>query len=439
MASDKGAPKDVLDERLAGARDAALAEGEEIFAQEMGDQGQAIVVTKSRVLILKAGLTATGTLNGLKTTDFPVEKITAVHVRKGPMGAVIHVCTDDAPEPTAQPGPKGNIIVFTTPERIQRCNAIAAKIESVIGKPVNWFEPQPDAIIPETVEAVTEEPKAEPPKMRGGRIAKTLTEEMYGEPDLPEPPAVEPKPAEVETTVEPEPVAVGALAAQIHEPALIDPLETVEEEVIDNEAPAGFRPNPNLPKPARKKQAGPNRVLVLLGALGALVLVGMAVTAPLRQPVATPTVEINVSQLTKNAKLVRRQWTAVSKYREQVMGLLKKSDKTAAAVASAVRSGNRQVIAAALSSDESDVAWRKLSELNVPSGLAGARESLVSGLFIRKSAVESASALGALNPSETIRRLTDADTLIKRGTGAVDKMLSDLQAKLPTRSPRDKK
>ncbi|MCL5105084.1 MAG: hypothetical protein M1133_13350, partial [Armatimonadetes bacterium] len=323
-----------------------------------------------------------------------------------------------------------------------RCNAIAAKIESVIGKPVNWFEPQPDAIIPETVEAVTEEPKAVPPKMKGGRIAKTLAEEMYGEPDLPEPPAVEPKPAEVETTVEPEPVALGTRAAQVHEPPLIDPLETietVEEEVIDNEAPAGFRPNPNLPKPVRKKQAGPNRVLVLLGALGALVLVGMAVTAPLRQPVATPTVEINVSQLTKNAKLVRRQLIAVSKYREQVMGLLKESDKTAAAVANAVRSGNRQVIVAALSSDESDVAWRKLSELNVPSGLAGARESLVSGLFIRKSAVENASALGALNPSETIRRLTDADTLIKKGTGAVDKMLSDLQAKLPTRSLKDKK
>ncbi|MCL5105550.1 MAG: hypothetical protein M1133_15755, partial [Armatimonadetes bacterium] len=385
--------------------------------------------------------------------------IKSVSIRKGPMGAVIHVCADDNQESVSQSGAKGNIIMFTSPDGIGRCDALASKIEEVIGKPVDRVEHKPentaavpappepvDEQSPEAVaevvdsaagapETTPEEPKK--PKARGGRVAKSLAEEMFDEIDQPEPAALEPK-VEPDSPVQ-EPVAIEVPPAK--EPVATmarDPLGYVDEELAEEHS-TGFRPNPNLPKPVKKKQSAPTRVLVLLGALAALALVGIAVTAPLRQPVTGPSIEINVSQLTGNVKLLRGHYTAVSKYRKQVTAILDNSNRTAAQVANAVRSGNRQAVIAALNKDNSVNAWRKLSELKVPSGLAGAKESLVSGLFIRKSAVGNASGLGVSSASETLRRFADADALIKRGNDAIDRMLAELESKMKTRPAKGAK
>ena len=264
---------------------------------------------------------------------------------------------------------------------------------------------------------------------------------MFGEMGQPEPDVVEPEPVEATAPPVAEPIAAAVETPPAKEPvasAAGDPLAHIDEEPVEEPA-TGFRPNPNLPKPVKKKQSAPSRVLVLLGALAVLVLVGMAVTAPLRQPATGPNIEINVGQLNRSVKLLRTHYMAVSKYRKQVTTILTESDKTAAQVANAVRSGNRQAVVAALSRDRSVDAWLKLSGLKVPSGLAGAKESLVSGLFIRKSAVGNASGLGVSSASETIRRLTDADTLIKRGNDAIDRMLAELQSKIEARPAKSAK
>lgn len=59
MASGKGVSSGEFDERLAAARDSALLEGENVVAQEEGDQGQALVLTDLRVIVVKGGITAT--------------------------------------------------------------------------------------------------------------------------------------------------------------------------------------------------------------------------------------------------------------------------------------------------------------------------------------------------------------------------------------------
>ncbi|MHB9037884.1 MAG: hypothetical protein ACYC64_14595 [Armatimonadota bacterium] len=440
MASDKGAHKDGMDERLAQSRDAALLDGEEIVAQEMGDQGQAIILTKSRILIIKAGLTATGTLNGQTVGAFALDEITAVNVRKGPMGAVIQVCVDGRQQ-IAQAGPPDNVIVFSGDQRVKKCDAIADKIESVLGKSVERIEPKTDDTKPdkerEQVEAVEQsavgteeiveivEDVSKP--MRGGRQAKSLAEEMFeemtvSEPDPPEPEAVEA-------------VAITAVFEPVSEPenvtyeAVADDIPVAEESV---EMPSeNFRPNPFLPKPVRKK-GGPKRSFILVGGLMLLVLVGMAVTSPLRNPRELPAVEINVDKLTRNAKAVRRQVADVGNYRAEVVKILASSNQEAVRLAESVRSG-RKAVAAAAGKNASDKACRELTNLKVPSGLAGAKESLVLGTFTRKNAVANALSVGPIDTQSILARLSEADSLIKRGMDAIDKMEADLNKQLEPR------
>jgi len=473
MASDKGSSKDVMDERLAQARDAALFDSEEIVAQETGDQGQAIVITNNRILIIKSGLTATGVLNGSSVGSFAFEKITAVNLRKGPIGAVIQICTDTPPQ-AAPGGTPDNIIVFSGDQRIKKCDGIAGKIESALGKQVERFEPkiveqkqEPADSIPSPSEAVVEE---KPKRMRGGREAKSLAEEMFEEmasPDVEqtksEPVAAEPveipeqvdafveevektsEPAPVEMVIEEEaelePIDIPAVEEIVEEPQTGAP-EAVEtrveaESIIDTELTDSFRPNPNLPKPVKKKPSS-KRSFLLVGGLMVLALVGMAVTSPLRNPKPLPKVEINVEKLTRSDDAVRRQLTEVQNYRSQVVDILAASDKEAASLSAAVHSG-RQAIVSVAGKNASYKAWQNLSKLKVPSGLADAKENLLLGLFTRKNGVANALSAGPVDASSINSRLRESNILIKKGLNSIDKMEEDLNTQLNSTQQKTEK
>ncbi len=394
MVPDKGAHGERLDERLAQARDEVLLAGESVVAQECGDQGQAVVLTDLRLIILKVGITATGTLNGRKTGAFPFQQIKTVSVRKGPMGAVIHVSGDATGSDDERPE---NLVVFSGPDNVKRCDAIAAKIESALGRPVERIEPRPEL----AAEVSTAPQETKPPKGRGGRVAKSLAEEMYGEQPL-EPVAEEP-------------------AATVFE-AAPDVIEREMEQTPDEPA---FGPNPFIPKPRRKPGSQPDKVMVLVGVMLAVVLLGVAVIAPMRRQTYAPVAQLNIRQLTSNPSLQRHQYIEISGYRKRAAEILKASDTSAAAVRAAIGSGSH----GALERDVTGDVWNRMSELDAPLGLAGAKESIVSGLFIRKSAVEGAMT-GSVSSADTIRKLDEANARIAKGLAAMDRMLNALKAEI---------
>lgn len=423
MVPDKGAHGERLDERLAEARDEVLLAGESVVAQECGDQGQAVVLTDSRLIVLKAGITATGTLDGRKTGAFPFQQIKTVSVRKGPMGAVIQVSGDAAGSDDERPE---NLVVFSGPDNVKRCDAIAAKIESALGRPVERIEPRLELAAEETdssqdnvvsesgpevstaQEAAQEETK--PSKRRGGRVAKSLAEEMYGDASATQ--SVEPvaeEPAAIELESAPDVIGHGI------------------EQTSDEPA---FGPNPFIPKPMRRPGSQPDKVMVLVGAMLAVVLLGVAVIAPMRRQADAPVIQLDVKQLTSNPSLHRHQYIEISGYRKRAAEILKASDTSAAAVRAAIGSSSHQAVVSTLKRDMTGDVWNRMDELDAPLGLAGAKESIVSGLFIRKSAVEGAMT-GSVSSADTIRKLDEANARIAKGLAAMDRMLNALKAEVP--------
>lgn len=437
MASEKGASSKSMDERLTGMRDSVLLEGEDIVVEEMGDQGQAIILTKSRVIIVKVGLTVTGELNGKKISTYPLDEIISVNVRKGPVGAVIQVCTGKEP-PEIPSRPPDNVIIFTGPQKVKKCDAIAARISEAIGKPINKTEhieksEQPVvadnkvdevASVSDEIPAAAEKPVtlAEAPK--AGKERKSLAEEMFEELTQAQtrPQAKAPSAPVVETAAAEPPVAEPVSPTEvIHEP--------VEEE-IEAEKPSPmpeFNPNPYLPKPIKRKSRTGKRVLALFGILASLVLAGIAVTSPMRMSVNAPSVDIDIAAITNNTSDLRKQCAVIDSYRAEIMKILQESNSAIASI----RSGSISAAAASTALGVTDKSWRKLNALKAPAGLAGAKDSILSGLFIRKTALGSiTSESHPLNAATVQGKFAEADSSIKKGLYAIDKMRSDLEKQI---------
>lgn len=501
MTSGRDVSRDNFDQRLAEARDSILFDGESILAQEMGDQGQAVVLTQSRILIIKAGLTATGEMNGQKTAAYVFGDIESVKLRKGPMGAVIQICTT-APQAPSPGNPPMNVVVFGDPQKVKRSEALAEQIEAAMGKPVDRIEPggkskpveatlepsgdgsaqaQPDSGLaaaqdessnteaPPATPVVDldaeleqiDEPKAAPKK--GGREARSLADEMFSDmstwtppvvPVQPETPVSEPSASETsgaepkenpwqddwtKSTMGAEQVhesiidSISGAAAIEAEPAVSEAAaqERVAEEPVpmESEPMDDFRPNPNLPKPM-KKQKQTSSMLVLLGILGVLVIAGLAVMAPLKKlQVTTPTVDVDVSALTRNSKLLQSELQNVIQYKAEVETLLAGSNTTASRIQAALGSGNAQSAASTARNDASGKALAKLGALKTPAGLAAARADIVSGLFTRKNA--SSAVTGSMVAGrDALRKFEEANRLIKRGLDAIDTMQQDLDRQI---------
>lgn len=436
MTSANDIPGGDFDERLAQALDAALTSGEQLVAQETGDQGQAIALTKSRILVAKAGFAATGELDGHRVSAFDLQTVTSVNLRKGPLGAVIQICAEGtdtsaqdggATAPALESGPVGprngtpdNVVVFSGPGRVKRAEAFAAQIEFLTGTQVNRVEPSA-----RPAPATVQEAPA-PPKPKGGRQPKTLAEEIYNEVvDADKSPVTQDLSARAEAS--PQTPVESAPPETIPAPAQPVAMEYDDEE----EAPepnVEYHPNPRLPQPTRK-QRGPNGVLVLLGIAGVLVLIGMAIMAPVRQSQNESNVIVDTTGQAGD-KLVVSQLNAVSKYRNQVSKLMAKADAEAAGLRSAVRSGNKAAAKSVGEAGRTDLALKGIDALSVPPGLAEAKGNLTSGLLAQKTAITAAAAAaqtGSVPAKDTLSRLDEASAQISKAMSAISQAQSQLQ------------
>lgn len=425
MTSANDTPNGDFDERLAQALGAALTSGEEVVAQETGDQGQAIALTKSRILLAKAGFAATGELNGHKVSGFGLEEISAVNLRKGPLGAVIQICTEGngASPHDGDAGPRtgtpDNVVVFTGPGRVKRAEAFVAQIEFLAGKQVNRVEhsarPAAPAIhVSEAPATLGEDQGASvsemeaPAASKGGREPQSLAEQIYNE------------------VVEAE-----------RAPALIP---ITKEYGGEEEAPTPsvqYRPNPRLPKAARRQQQGAKSILVMLGIAGMLVLIGMAIMSPVHQSQNESTAILDTTGKT-GAKLIISQLSAVSKYRNQVAELIAQADAEAALLRSAVRSGNRAAMTSIEEAGKTDLTLHDINGLPAPLGLAEAKGNITSGLLTQKTAIAAAQ-IGSQPASDTLSRLDEASAQIRKGMSAIAEAQSQIEAQVAANASAKRK
>lgn len=403
-----GTPNADFDERLAEALNLALSDGEEIVAREAGDQGQAIALTEQHIILVRVGLAATGEMDGHKTTKFVLTDITAVNFRKGALGAVIQVCSNGSHAGTPNGAPD-NVIVFTGPGRVKKAEAFAETIEFATGKAVNRIEPhsQPD-----------QQAAPEPPK--GDRERVSLAEEIYNETMQ-----SQSQPAEPAIQAEAPQETVEAAPVDVTEPVTV--AVASEPEVNELTTREGHNPNPRLPKPIRKREHGPNKMLVVLGVLAGLTAVGMAVMAPMREAQIAPAPIVGTSYASVTQRSLRLQLAAVSNYHKQVSELVAKANADASAFRSAVRSANQSAIQSASRSTRIDDAWQKLSILSAPPGLAEAGEDLTNGLLSMKSIAASAGSSGTVDTAEILSRFDESDAQIRTALAAIAARRSSLE------------
>lgn len=471
MASDKGGLQDSFDERLAAARDSALIKGEKVIAQEEGDQGQGIVLTDSRVLVIKVGFAATGTSQGSVIGAFPIRKITAVNLRKGPLGEVIQICADRKEPPAEAGAHPDNVVVFTGSQRMKRCEAIAAELECLIGKPISRSDPrQPQVeeavdIIPEgdekTITAasatecrqlagttdspatdavtgsesqtVTEDAPRQRPK-RAGRPAVSLADEMFAEMMQSQSETVQEKTSVPARTVR-KPAAKPVEPTAVEPPSTpVNQQPTVAREKAPEEPSEHYAPNPNLPQPVHR---GRGRLLLVFAVLGAALITGIAIVAPMRARVGPSSMPAVVDTATTRLSILRRQTASVERYLASCRVTVQRADRALATFDAAAKSGNLSAIASAAKTEAVGDAWHKLSSTPAPRGLAGAREQMVSGMFIAKNAL--ANAAGAesstgVTPQEALKRTHEARVLINRGLSAVVALRDDLHNQIQRRA-----
>jgi hypothetical protein len=421
---------EAIDPRLAQARDGLLSDGEKVLAEENGDQGQAIFLTDARVLIIKTGVAATGQADGRSVGDFPLSEITAINVRKGPLGAVIQVVAGQR-QAAGLGGPPDNVIVFTGDACVKRCDAMAAMIEPVLGKPLGRVQSEPveaqatpaecepeAAVAQETSDEQT--PKE---KKKGGHEPRSLADEMFSELKQSRAPSQTPE-AESTPVQAPEPP-----------PEIIaGEDEQVQDESEEELEPSELMPNPNLPKPMKHGNNDLSRVLVLLGLLMAAILVCVCITAPLRNQGKTPSVNINVGALTGNPNVIRTQHAALVAYQSKITKLLAPCQGSIAAFRSALRSGNNGAIRSALCESKIKACAQQLSHVEEPAGVVGAKESIISGLTAMESAVGGAAgslqSSAPINVAAVLSGVQDGQNLMDKGLALIHRVVSDQKARL---------
>jgi hypothetical protein len=425
MTSGSDAPE-AIDQRLAEARDSVLATNERVMAQQEGDPGQAIVLTDLRLLAIKVGIAATGQADGQIIGDFPLGKVTAVNVRKGPLGAVIQIVAADQEPPKPGEAPS-NVIVFTGDTRVKKCEQMAATIQSVLGKELGRVEAQPrgpqSESEPQSTQPEQQAETVEEQPVRRGREARSLADEIFAEvvsgEAANEMPAASVAPPSEQVAPEPVPAAPLAMPEEV---AAAEPEPDAAE----------YLPNPNLPKPARRGSGPAQRLLVLLGLLMVAVVVCVSVTAPLRHQDKAPLARVDVNHLTGGSKAAQAQLQEVSSYYASATQCLAPCRKAATALAAAVESGDTNRMKSALCEGVANRCWQELNRMTAPVEMAKEQESIISGVMMVRTAVTSVS--GGLQSSASIDSAKVLDD-IKEGLNRIDKGLSMIaQTKATLRS-----
>ena len=206
-------------------------------------------------------------------------------------------------------------------------------------------------------------------------------------------------------------------------------MEEYDDEEEAPEPSVEYRPNPRLPKAALRQRQGPSSILVILGIAGVLVLIGMAIMAPVRQSQNESGVIVDTTGKTRD-RLVISQLSEVSKYRDQVAELIAKADGEAALLRSALRSGNKAAAKSIGEAGKTDLTLNNVNALPAPLGLAEAKGNLTSGLLTQKTAIAAAAAAaqtGSLPATETLSRLDEASAQIRKGMDAIAQAQSQLE------------
>ncbi len=480
MASSKKDGREQLDELLAQLRDRTLTEDETIVAQAQGDHGQGVVLTSKRVLVLKAGITATGKIDGVVVGEFPFESIASVKVRKGPLGAVIQICPS-VQDLLAQGDVPNNVVVFTGPKRVKKCEWIAARIESALGKPLECTEAPEDqeagkvildfgesgsspheedtssedltAVQHEqaaqTLDEVTSETKsasdtaqlqdetvpncesstaAEKPRSNR-RTSRSLADEIYSE-------VLEaranPSPAERHQEyqyAEPE--------DRSHIPSADSsdgtPAETAKP-ISNRPGPQDAKPNvaanPRLPKPV-KRRVQRDKALTLLALLFVALIAGIAAIAPSRYGAVAPTQAPAQESAAQDVQLLHKHLQKVSEYKQSVSVYVAKAVEYLQTVESAARSGDRSALAALAAQQRLDAVLQRVESIDAPVGLAAAKEHILAGLALAQTAivklsVGQQSSLGA-DIRDCLRELGEAKNKLTRGLAAIDNVRSEIE------------
>jgi len=272
---------------------------------------------------------------------------------------------------------------------------------------------------------------------RGGRQPVTLAEQMFAELT-----GQESAPEESSTSALMESNLKNADTGTVDaETSAASSLSSAEEVEAEEEPPAdeksaspGYRPNPNLPKPVKKRTAGLGKTAVVMAGLTAALLVGIAVTAPLRAPTPKQSVEIRPSDLSQNLVVLQKQQAEVAKYQAEVVSIIQTANRSLDELEAAIKSRNSAAIIKAASANPIEAGWQKLTDLPAPIGLAGAKESLTSGLFIGKTVVISAAndvrSANGVSADHALARIAEARRLLSKGLEAITRIQSELEREI---------
>gem|GEM_PF-2492771 len=477
-----------LDERLALLRDRVLAENETVVAQVEADHGQAVVVTSHRILILKVGIAATGKLDGEVVGQFPFPVITSVSVRKGPLGAVIQVCTAAKATPIQGAVPD-NVVVFTGPQRVTKCESIATKIESAIGKPLEWIQASDKRADEETIRD-TDKATVVPKTERNKLDEQSLTsgeETTAAEPELLNQEATETALANSDVSSE-EPISHKtsyesaseegsarrkrrSLAEEVYSDMLASsvsrPSESAEQianrEPVDkvgrdeqdqsaqssdavpadienkNEslphaepatrAPSALR-NPRLPKPVQRRVKR-DKAVMLIVVLLAVLLAGIAAVAPSRFATVDPPHSKGSTTRREDSGLLYKHLLAVTNYRNDVRVQVARAIEFLDIFESAIKSGDKSALMSLAAQSRLEEVCTIVERLDTPAGLLGAKEQILAGLSLARTLVGKISIDLQTVSGEELRRnlveLYEAKSKLKRGLDYIDTVRAQIE------------
>lgn len=474
-----------LDERLASLRDRVLAENETVVAQVEADHGQAVVVTSHRILILKVGIAATGKLDGEVVGQFPFPVITSVSVRKGPLGAVIQVCTAAKATPIQGAVPD-NVVVFTGLQRVKKCESIATKIESAIGKPLEWIQASDKRTDEETIrdtEKTTVVPKTERNKLDEQSLT-SREETTAAEPELLNQEATEAAFANSDVSSE-EPISHKtscesaseegsarrkrrSLAEEVYSDMLASrvsmPSESAEQiahqdpvgknehdqsaessdappadienknESLPHAEPATRAPsavrNPRLPKPVQRRVKR-DKAVMLTVVLLAVLLAGIAAVAPSRFATVDPPHSKGSTTRREDSGLLYKHLRAVTNYRNDVRVQVARAIEFLDIFESAIKSGDKSALMSLAAQPRLEEVTAIVERLGAPAGLLGAKEQILGGLSLARTLVGKISIDLQTVSGEELRRnlveLYEAKSKLKRGLDYIDTVRAQIE------------
>ena len=307
MASDKASAKNFMDERLVIVLNNVLETGENVLIQIMADQGQALVITDKRVLVIRAGLKTTGTLNGQKVVSFNRSDIKSIKIRRGPLGAIAQIVSSSSESSSLGEPPPDNIIIFNGEIRAKKCESFGQEMQK-LGINVEYIGMNPKPVSSEKTEiihvvesqAIEERVKKDAPEQKAIHVDQEANESIEALEET-QPPVIDKpqrakkefkslademfedmaseKPFTPKEVIIPE-AADNSKSEQseyiIEKPkieevstSIIDEIEKIVVTIAEENkvaAAEAYKPNPRLPKPASKtaKKFGKSMVVLIV-------------------------------------------------------------------------------------------------------------------------------------------------------------------------------